>query len=591
MVLPGFSFLADAPSVSASPAPSYGRVSVSGTSLLIDGDVTTQELFGVVETTALQNAILAYIEGEGTVAGRTSHLNGPDTSSKGTIPYHATAEQFWHQYFALTAYYDCNMVRLGAGDAWGSRIQYLAWLEHHDEYISMLKLVCAQAEQHGVWVCLVMAGSQEYPAYAYGGSGSVFDTSSTAYSRYIAYVSDVTIALEGEGAVAMYDMFNEPDHDSCYTNYWSGHGGKAAFSTWSKAVAADTAGLSTHPRTMGVAGLGKMFGWGLADFKLATGGSGFEILHRHYYASASGASNTYLFSDPEAWADACGKPLYWGELGYNGVYPLTRWAFGEQSIWAAGGQMIGTMVLTGTANYPYAGGLLPDPVEDDAPGIEFTSDPVVNATVNVTYAYHVSTSVPSTLFLDTDAPFLAMSSNGSVSGLPDAFGAFTVSIRASASERSAYQNFTLLVPGPDAPEARPEQQVNANGSELPFLDQDEGDNTAEGSNLTEKESAVPQGDTMLHLADEASDHPNGTAVKVSTDLSAWARAWGRVQSLLDYHNWFSSSRAATSADNMTLGASLGRNGIVLMDGLTMAFAVSAAAAAAIIALLTLKKHK
>ena len=167
------------------------------------------------------------------------------------------------------------------------------------------------------------------------------------------------MALEGEDAIAMYDLFNEPDHDNCYTNYWSTSGGKTGFNTWSKAVASATAGYSTHPRTMGIAGLGKMFGWGLADFKLATGTCGFEILHRHYYASASGASNAYLFNDPEAWADACGRPLYWGELGYNGVYPLTRWAFGEQTIWAAGGQMIGTMVLTGTADIHTPEGFFP----------------------------------------------------------------------------------------------------------------------------------------------------------------------------------------------------------------------------------------
>ena len=94
---------------------------VSGTNILLNGEVTSKQFFGVVETTALQNAILAYIEGETGVAGKTSHLNGPDTSNKGYIPYHETAEQFWQQYFAITEYYDCNLVRLGAGDAWGSR--------------------------------------------------------------------------------------------------------------------------------------------------------------------------------------------------------------------------------------------------------------------------------------------------------------------------------------------------------------------------------------------------------------------------------------------------------------------------------------
>ena len=42
--------------------------------------------------------------------------------------------------------------------------------------------------------------------------------------------------------------------------------------------AADTAGASTHPRTMGVAALGLMFNWDQADFDLATGDVGFEDL-------------------------------------------------------------------------------------------------------------------------------------------------------------------------------------------------------------------------------------------------------------------------------------------------------------------------
>jgi len=357
LLLPGMIVIYDAPSASA--APSYGRVSVSGTNIMVNGVVTSEKFFGVVETTALQWAILAYINGETGVAGRTSHLNGPDTSGQGYIPYHSTAKEFWHQYFAITAYYDCNLVRMGAGDKWGTSVQYEAWKYHHDEYISLLKTMCEEAEQHGVWLCFVMAGSQEYPTYTYGGSGSVFDTSSSAYANYIAYVKDTMRALDGQNAIFMYDVFNEPDHDLVATNYWSSHGGKSAFNSWSKAVAAATTGVSSHPRTMGVAGLGKMFGWGQGDFNLATGNCGFEILHRHYYASATGSSNAYLFSDPEAWADAVGKPLYWGEIAYNGVYPLTRYTFGEQTIYNSGGQLIGAMVLTGTPNYPYTGGRLP----------------------------------------------------------------------------------------------------------------------------------------------------------------------------------------------------------------------------------------
>ncbi len=449
LLLPGALIIFSTPSASA--ATTYGRVTVSGTNMLVNGAVPAQKFIGVVETTALQFAILAYIEGETGVAGKTSHLNGPDTAGQGYIPYHATAEQFWHQYFALSAYYNTNLVRLGAGDQWGSSIQYQAWLNHHDAYISLLRTMAVQAEQHGVWIALVLAGSQEYPTYSYGGTGTVFDPSSSSYSRYIAYARDTMAALENENAIAMYDVFNEPDHNIVADNYWKGD--KVRFNAWEQAVARDTAGVSTHPRTMGVAGLGNLFGWGKADFDLATGNGGFEILHRHYYASATGAANAYLFTDPESWAKQSGKPLYWGELAYNGVYPLTRWDFGEQTIWAAGGQAIAPMVLTGTPGYPYTGGLLPDPVVTPTPlpELKFTSSPATTATVGSAYAYRPMTSIACTLTLTTTAGFLTASS-GTVSGTPDKAGSYSVGIAERSSDgRTIYQNYTLVV----APAATP----------------------------------------------------------------------------------------------------------------------------------------
>ena len=359
----------------ASETSVSGRVTVSGTDILIDGEIPEEKFFGVVDTTALQFAIMAYVNGDTSVAGKNSVFDGPDTSSNGgKISQNATANDFWHQYFALMKHYDCNLVRIGAGDSWGSSIQYQAWLNHRESYVSMLKTMCEEAMEHGVWVCLVLAGSQEYPAYQFGGEGSVFDTSSSAYSNYIQYCKSMMSLLENENAVAMYDMFNEPDHNNCNANYW--HGDKQAFSNWASAVAEDTSGSSTHPRTMGVAGLGTLFEWSRDDFGLSTGDVGFEIAHRHYYASAKDSS---LFSQPEAWADHYGLPLLWGELADNSVYPLIRHTYGEEAIWNAGGQAITSMVLTGTDGYPYTGGTLPDP---DEPAYGNNNNNEENDTIN-----------------------------------------------------------------------------------------------------------------------------------------------------------------------------------------------------------------
>jgi hypothetical protein len=528
LLLPGMIIIYDAPSASA--ADSYGRVSVSGTNIMINGAVTSERFFGVVETTALQFAIMAYINGEMQFAGKTSHLNGPDTSGLDRIPYNSTPREFWQQYFAITAYYDCNLVRMGAGDKWGTSLQYEAWLYHHDEYISLLKIMCEEAEKYGVWLCFVLAGSQEYPAYTYKGSGSVFDTSSSAYANYIAYAKDTMRALDSQNAIFMYDMFNEPDHDACYTAYWSKNGGKTGFNTWAKKIAADTAGVSSHPRTMGVAGLGRMFSWGQSDFNLATGTCGFEILHRHYYASATGSSNAYLFSDPEAWADAIGKPLYWGELGYNGVYPLTRYTFGEQCIANAGGQLVSTMVLTGTPNYPYTGGKLPYPVTSSNPAeLKFTSSPTTSVQAGSVYTYSVTTSITTTVSLTTDARFLSVS-GGTITGTPTQAGTYYVKVVATSSDgRSIVQEYTLTVTAAPGSDPKP---VEGNDSPAPGENGSDGGandtpaNTTDGDRNDAADNSTAPGNAPSDNAGPSAPH--------TRSVTSWRSSW--LKSLFGWLN-------------------------------------------------------
>ncbi len=375
LLLPGAMVMYEVPSASASPT--YGRVTVSGANILVDGNMPSEKFYGVVDTTALQFAIMTYIDGEAGVRGRTSVFNTPDTNNyvRSPIVPNDTPENFWHQYFALLRYYDCNLVRIGCGDTWGTSLQYNAWLNHHDAYIALLRTMCEQAEAHGVWVSLVLAGSQEYPTFTFGGSGSVFDPSSSAFARYAAYCRDVMAELESENAICWYDLFNEPDHNFVSQSYWNGD--KVRFHNWARAAVAATEGASTHPRTMGVAALGTLFGWNKADFDLAVGKIGVEILHVHYYGSNYDA---YNFQLPEGWARQNGKPLFWGELAYNKEYPIVRYDFAEQAIWNAGGQAITSMVLTGTPGYPYLGGSLVDvhqtpaePVDGTPPAVSITS--------------------------------------------------------------------------------------------------------------------------------------------------------------------------------------------------------------------------
>jgi hypothetical protein len=347
LLLPGTILISDLPTVSA--ATTYGSVSVQGSIILVNGQIPVDKFYGVVDTTMLQYAILTYIDGQTQYAGKSSVFNGPDTGNYGAVSPNDTAAHFFDRYFALLSYYHCNLVRVGAGDIWGTGILYEAWTNHQDDLISLLKTMDNAAEAHNVWIVPVLAGSTEYPAYAFGGTGSVFNNTTSAYQNYISYSNGMMSSLDGLAGIAWFDVFNEPDHNACYADYWSTNGGKTAFHGWASSVANDTADASGHPRTMGVAGLGDMFGWGKDDFDLCTGTVPFEIASRHYYASNS---DTYIFATPETWAKADSKPLYWSELAYNAVYPLVRYTFAEQAIFANGGQAITTMVLTGTAGYP-----------------------------------------------------------------------------------------------------------------------------------------------------------------------------------------------------------------------------------------------
>jgi len=351
LLLPGLLLVSNVPTASAAETPYIGRVTVSGPDILVDGTKPVDQFFGVCDTTAIAFAIDNYINGNHGVAGWTSVFNGPDTGARIPVTPNDTPDAFWNQYFAQMASYDVNMVRIGPHDIWGSGISYNAWKDHREQYYDLLHSMAYYAQVHGIWLTFCMGGSQEFPAFQWGGSGNVFDVGSSAYNNYIQYTKSVMVELEHENAIAFYDVFNEPDHDKVSDAYWQGN--KAGFNNWANAIAADTAGVSTHPRMMGVAGFGKMFGMNQADFNLATGNTGFEVLHRHYYGSNT---DPYNFEAPEQWADQIGKPLFWGELANNGPYPLVRYTFAEQTIWAAGGQAITSMVLTGTPGYPYTGG-------------------------------------------------------------------------------------------------------------------------------------------------------------------------------------------------------------------------------------------
>jgi hypothetical protein len=433
--------------MAASPSHDIGRVTVSGTDILIDNVKTDQQFFGVVDSTALAFAIDNYINGNKAVAGWTSVFNGPDTGARMPVTPNDTPDEFWNQYFAQMASYGYNLVRIGPHDYWGTELSYNAWNNHQDQFYDLLHSMCYYAQYHGVWLSFSMGGSQQYPAFHFNGGGDVFVPGSQAFNNYITYVKDIMVELEDWDSIAMYDVFNEPDHNVVHSAFWNSNGGKQAFNDWANAIADETAGVSTHPRNMGVAGFGNMFGMNQEDFNLATGDTGFEILHRHYYGSNT---DPYNFEAPEQWADEIGKPLMWGELARNDVYPIVRYDFAEQAIWNAGGQLITSMVASGTPGYPYYGGVSSDaPVPRPAftgKGLEFNSVPITEATVGHKYEYAVETSGDAAVSFSSEASFLEFDEETmTVTGVPDTQGEYDVTITASDDVSTVEQSYTLSV--------------------------------------------------------------------------------------------------------------------------------------------------
>jgi len=350
-------------------------LSVEGTHLQLDGANITAPLFGVCDTTALQFAILSWIEGQSsTYAGKNQIFPG----FAGTISC-SNSSEFWGKYFTLAEYYDLDLIRIGAGDKWGTDIQYEAWANHHDQYITLLEQMARYADAHGVKIILVLAGTQDYPAPYFGAADNSFTITSQAYANYITYARDTMTCLADDCGIGIIDLWNEPDHNYAWSKYWSSNGGKSAYHVWAGDIANKTLAYNWHPRLIGVADLGTMFSWGQGDFNLATGSLNFELNDRHYYAKAQDA---YLFQDPEAWSDATGKPLIWTELGNNTNYPEERWPYAEQQIAAAGGQAYVAMTLLGTANYPYTGTITDTTVfpTNETEPVTNGTDPVNNGT-------------------------------------------------------------------------------------------------------------------------------------------------------------------------------------------------------------------
>ncbi|MEM0448693.1 MAG: hypothetical protein QW520_02600, partial [Methanomassiliicoccales archaeon] len=319
--------------------------------------IMSMPFVGVDDTTVLVFAVLAHCYEESSFWGKNMNFPSPDDE----VLKCGSLADLWHQYFWLCNYYGLNLVRLGASDMWGTKVLFEAWRDRTSSFYEVLNEMLRQANEHGVWVCLVLAGSQEYPAYNFRGEGSVFEVGSEAYVNYIEYCAAIMSVMDTSDysrAIFSYDCWNEPDHLSVNKAHWKGD--QMKFRHWAENISSTLCPLTENMVEMGTAGYAGAGGlwseWGLGSFLNITGLTGFDTCHLHLYASVE---KTYLITDPLNWSAYVGKPLHWGEVAKNDVYPLQRWAWFEERLLEQKAFAWCNMVLRGTPGYPFTGTIPP----------------------------------------------------------------------------------------------------------------------------------------------------------------------------------------------------------------------------------------
>ena len=83
-------------------AATLNKLTVNGTEL------SAGRLYGVDDTTLLQFAILAYVDGQTQYKGKNQNFPGPG----GTITPNYDASVMFDQYFGICAYYDLNLMQV-----------------------------------------------------------------------------------------------------------------------------------------------------------------------------------------------------------------------------------------------------------------------------------------------------------------------------------------------------------------------------------------------------------------------------------------------------------------------------------------------
>jgi len=338
---------------------SYNYYQINGKYFSAGGNnISAGGLWGIDETTALEYA-LAYYCNNGTTyshyLGQNQNFPNPGgfINTSGYAPS-TRLNNFWNKYFTYCNYFNVKIVRMGAFDQWGTHLMDGA-SDSNALYNQALNIMLNSAWNHSVAIEIVLAGDRPDITGTFGGPNyfgdSVFDLNKNTgheYWYYLNYVNKTIGYIQHKPALFSIDCWNEPDSNPANTHAWNND--IDLFNSWAKSISGNITPMTNNIIDMGTATLGNLFHWGESNFNLSTGTTGFDTVHRHYYASAN---DSYLVTDPIKWANDANKPYIIGELGYNKNYPEIRWIWYENQAISHGVQVIISLTLRGTNGYPH----------------------------------------------------------------------------------------------------------------------------------------------------------------------------------------------------------------------------------------------
>jgi hypothetical protein len=295
-------------------------------------------------------------------------------------------------------------------------------------------------------------------------SGNIYEVGSETYSVFVNWSGEVMRHYQNETSLAMWEIWNEPDNDALYLNYWSLlPDPDSAWYNWSHNVSDDFKAQDDHHLIINGFESGLFYGWGQGNFN-ALNNNSVDVSVMHFYTDAE---DDYLVYWRDCWSDALNKPLFFDEAGLSDSGPpwgIYYWpwldaectAYNISVAWLTLIDYPGYPISAGTmASIPPVPGYVPPPTW--APTI--TSSPVLSGQQGIFYSYHIMTNETchfTTLVLQGWLSAISMGSDWTdayLNGTPTASGSFDleVGITSISGTEEAYQNYSLDIIGIWAP--------------------------------------------------------------------------------------------------------------------------------------------